>query len=103
MFCYVKTILIYKENKNERNKIGYCSDTYFCLCLTACSPKATTQSTESKSPETTETIQESKEASKDTEVKGKETKTIVNLDGTELTVPTKVERIGAIFGPSYEK
>ena len=30
-------------------------------------------------------------------------KTITNLDGTELSVPAKVEKIGAIFGPSYEK
>ena len=87
----------------KKTRLGIVLILIFAFVLTACSPKATTQSTESKSPETTETIQESKEASKDTEAKGKETKTIVNLDGTELTVPTKVERIGAIFGPSYEK
>lgn len=31
------------------------------------------------------------------------TKTITNLDGSEITVPTKVEKIGCLFGPSYEK
>lgn len=30
-------------------------------------------------------------------------KTVTNLDGTEIKVPAKVEKIGAIFGPSYEK
>ena len=32
-----------------------------------------------------------------------ETKIVKNLDGTDITVPTKVEKVGAIFGPSYEK
>lgn len=31
------------------------------------------------------------------------TKTITNADGTEITVPTNVEKIGCLFGPSYEK
>ncbi len=31
------------------------------------------------------------------------TKQVENLDGTMLTVPTKVERIAPLFGPSYEK
>lgn len=31
------------------------------------------------------------------------TKVIVNCDGTEVTVPEKVEKIGCLFGPSYEK
>ena len=30
-------------------------------------------------------------------------KTITNVDGTELQVPETVERIGCLFGPSYEK
>lgn len=30
-------------------------------------------------------------------------KTITNVDGTEITVPTKVDKIGCLFGPSYEK
>lgn len=32
-----------------------------------------------------------------------EAKTIKNVDGREITVPTKVEKIGCLFGPSYEK
>lgn len=32
-----------------------------------------------------------------------EYKTITNLDGSEITVPVNVEKVGAIFGPSYEK
>jgi iron complex transport system substrate-binding protein len=32
-----------------------------------------------------------------------EIKTVTNLDGTEITVPANVEKVGAIFGPSYEK
>lgn len=31
------------------------------------------------------------------------TRTIVNIDGTTITVPAKVERVAALFGPSYEK
>lgn len=31
-----------------------------------------------------------------------ELKTIKHIDGTELSVPVNVERIGAIYGPSYE-
>ena len=36
---------------------------------------------------------------------GEETgyKTITNVDGTEIQVPVTVERIGCLFGPSYEK
>lgn len=30
-------------------------------------------------------------------------RTVANLDGTQIKVPAKVEKIGAIFGPSYEK
>ena len=30
-------------------------------------------------------------------------KTIVNVDGTEITVPVEVRKIGCLFGPSYEK
>ncbi|MDD3349559.1 MAG: ABC transporter substrate-binding protein [Eubacteriales bacterium] len=37
------------------------------------------------------------------ETEKNEVKTVINLDGTELTVPTNVEKIGAIFGPAYEK
>lgn len=33
----------------------------------------------------------------------KEYKTITNVDGTEIQVPVTVERIGCLFGPSYEK
>ena len=31
------------------------------------------------------------------------TKVITNCDGTEVTVPEKVDKIGCLFGPSYEK
>ncbi|MDR1765295.1 MAG: ABC transporter substrate-binding protein [Lachnospiraceae bacterium] len=31
------------------------------------------------------------------------TKVIQNVDGSDIEVPTKVERVAAIFGPSYEK
>ncbi|MBR6332222.1 MAG: ABC transporter substrate-binding protein [Dehalococcoidales bacterium] len=31
------------------------------------------------------------------------TKIIKNVDGKDVTVPTRVERIGCLFGPSYEK
>jgi iron complex transport system substrate-binding protein len=30
-------------------------------------------------------------------------RTVTNLDGTQIKVPAKIEKIGAIFGPSYEK
>jgi len=30
-------------------------------------------------------------------------RTVTNIDGTEITVPLNVERIGCLFGPSYEK
>lgn len=32
-----------------------------------------------------------------------ESRTITNVDGTEITVPYEVNRIGCLFGPSYEK
>ncbi len=32
-----------------------------------------------------------------------EYKTIINVDGTKITVPTVVKRIGCLFGPSYER
>lgn len=37
------------------------------------------------------------------EGEGNALKTIQNLDGTEIKVPENVEKIGAIFGPAYEK
>ena len=32
-----------------------------------------------------------------------ETKTVTNLNGTKIEVPVNVERVAALFGPSYEK
>ena len=32
-----------------------------------------------------------------------ETRTVTNLDGTVITIPYEVTRVGAIFGPSYER
>jgi len=42
-------------------------------------------------------------ASEETSGTAATTKTVSNLDGTQITVPTDVEHVGAIFGPSYEK
>ncbi len=38
-----------------------------------------------------------------TSAEGDGYKTVTNLDSTELTVPVDVEKVGAIFGPAYEK
>lgn len=32
-----------------------------------------------------------------------DTRTVTNLDGSEIVVPTEVNRVAALFGPSYEK
>lgn len=32
-----------------------------------------------------------------------QTRTVTNLDGTEITIPNEVTSVAAIFGPSYEK
>jgi len=38
-----------------------------------------------------------------TKPKTPETRTILNADGSEVVVPMEVNRIGCLFGPSYEK
>ena len=47
-----------------------------------------------------EKIESNKEKPVSTEAK---TKIVTNLDGTKIEVPTNVERVAALFGPSYEK
>lgn len=83
------------------------------LNLSACSQSGTnttsnnTVSTDTASSNTasTDTAADSSANTADTESATDEPayKTIANVDGTEITVPTKVEKIGCLFGPSYEK
>ncbi len=59
------------------------------LCFAACS--------------NTETTPDTQEQGTSVNADTPEVKTIINTDGSEITVPATVERIGCLFGPSYEK
>ena len=63
----------------------------FSLSLIACTSQETT------------TDNGNTDTSSDDNAANAESKTVTNIDGTEITVPTNVQHVGAIFGPSYEK
>jgi iron complex transport system substrate-binding protein len=91
-----------KKRTGKAVRLLFVLSLLFTLALTGCettpsetqNPAAETQTSTTAAPTTAGTASDDGQAAM---------KSITNVDGTSIETPVKVERVAAIFGPSYEK